>query len=496
MLAASAVITVLHGLYGENDEGKGTAWSLYGCVAICLLWMGLLMLLRDRRKKAFRIAAMVLLTGELSLQAFYNCTEQGLTASIYAEAFDRQTKEFISVMQMDVLYSEGLYRAHLANSPYVNQSAMYDYMGIGQFASSNYGSVQKLMSRLGDAVMTMRYTQTGATDATDMIFGIRYRGFLTYPDDTVREQGPGYEVYERALPLAFMASADLAKMEAFDGNPFENQNRLLSALCGENIRAYAEAERFGYDAEGAEFTATEKGFEIRSLSAESYGDVLFGIPEEGYEHAYMYIQLLPYEENAGERLLDKDMATDIAMYSSADRKGSGGRFNAVQENAVMEMTKDGNAFVLRIADFEGPEKTYRYTAQYFGYQDEAELDRAHEILKRNTFRAELVKDGYISGKVYAAEDQPLLFISIPYDAGWTYFVDGEESRPLTVVNDCFPALYLTPGEHRITLEYEAPGAIPGRILSLCGVISLLLMIVYEKRKKDKILHETKKNGHQ
>ncbi len=496
MLLFSLTVILLHANFGEGDEGKGVTLALYGTVILTVLWTALLFLLKNRTNKAFQICTFVLLICELTAQAYHNCLEQGLTSSANERGWDAQTKEFVAEIQKAGEDPEAVYRAHLGNAPNSNQSAMYDYMGIAQFASSNYETVQSLMSKLGDAVVSMRYTQAGATDATDMIFGIRYRGYLTRADAENTEKGPRFEVYERALPLGYMAATDILATEAFDGNPFENQNRFLSALCGERIEAYMVSEVFGYEETGSEYGQTEEGYYMRTLEEGVTGELLIGIPENGYDHAYIFLQLLPYEENTGERVLSADMATNVAMFSPADRKDSGARFENVHGNAIMEMTRDGNAFVVRIADFDRPELLYRWTEQYFCYQNEEELDRAHDILSRNTFRADRIDDGYLSGRVVATEERPVLFFTIPYDEGWTALVDGKPAKLIKTVRNSFISLKLEPGEHTVTLEYEAPGAAMGRIIALAGVISLLLMLLYEQKQNNKNMHESKKNGHQ
>ena len=59
------------------------------------------------------------------------------------------------------------------------------------------------------------------------------------------------------------------------------------------------------------------------------------------------------------------MVTEAAIFSTDDRKGNGARFNIVSYDSLMEMTKDGNAFVIRLADYEGPEKSLDYYLHLF-----------------------------------------------------------------------------------------------------------------------------------
>lgn len=477
-LCIAVLVFFLHDKFSKEYGEKGILYALCGTIIFFLLW-ALVLVLKKRDGRRFGILAMGLLAVELLGQAYYNCREQGLTDARNAKGWDEQTRYFVSEIAKDDNSGGYVYRAHLGNSPNANQSALYDYMGIGQFASSNYAALQSLMSKLGDAVSSMRYTQAGATDATDMIFGVRYRGYLTRWNEDGAEHGPRFEIYKRALPIAYMVSDNVLNIDRFDGNPFENQNRLISALCGERIKAYTQSSVWTYLEKNAEYLQTDSGYEIRALEDDTYAEVLLGIPMEEYEHAYVFLQLLPYEEKTSERLLDQDMATNVAMFSPADRKASGGRYENVLGNAIMEMTKDGNAFVVSIADFEGKEKCYRYTEQYFCYQEEKELDKAYHILSQNPMHIESINADEITGKVRATPEQSVLFTTVPYDKGWSIFVDGDKVIPISVINDTFIAVELSPGEHEIIMRFEAEGKGEGILLFSIGAILLLIMLLHE-----------------
>ncbi|MBQ9866340.1 MAG: YfhO family protein [Lachnospiraceae bacterium] len=477
-LALTVTVLLLHLYFGENTEGKGIEYAIYGNLILYPLWLCYVCFLGKKRRIGMIVAGLLTIM-ELGAQAYYNCREQGLVSADEVRAWDEQARQFIAEKKTDP--ADNVYRAHMGNSPYSNHSALYDYMGLGQFASSNYIKIQSLMARLGDNVSSMQYTQLGATDATDMLFGVRYRGYLTWTED--EKKGLGYEVYNRALPLGYMVSPYIFNMEYFDGNPFENQNRLISALCGEQVQAYTPADIWAHDENDAEFVINDLGYEIRKKGEDDHGEILIGIPETTYEHAYIYLQLLPYEEETKERKLPEDMAVNVAMYSTSDRKGSGVRFGSEMGNTIMEMTDDGNAFIVKIADFEGKEKCYHYTGQYMYYQDEKELDGAYEVLKQNTLRIEDFKAGYIKGKVNGSKEQPVLFLTIPYDRGWNVNVDGELVSPIAVVNDAFMAIYLQPGEHEIVMEFEAGGYLMGRVLFSAGIILFLVRLLIEFRKK-------------
>lgn len=65
-----------------------------------------------------------------------------------------------------------------------------------------------------------------------------------------------------------------------------------------------------------------------------------------------------------------------------------------------------------------------------------------------------------------------LVLSIPYDPGWTLYVDGEKTE-IDLFEDTFISVALDAGSHTIVLNYFPKGLIPGVCLS---VLSLLLFI--------------------
>ena len=80
-------------------------------------------------------------------------------------------------------------------------------------------------------------------------------------------------------------------------------------------------------------------------------------------------------------------------------------------------------------------------------------------------------------------DEPrLLVLSIPYDGGWTAYVDGEKTD-LMRANVMHCAVALQHGEHTIELIYHMPGLRTGVVISLTAVLILAGLGLYQKRKR-------------
>jgi uncharacterized membrane protein YfhO len=112
--------------------------------------------------------------------------------------------------------------------------------------------------------------------------------------------------------------------------------------------------------------------------------------------------------------------------------------------------------------------------------------QAYDILSQNQMQLADMEDGYVKG--YITFDEPgLMFTSIPYDAGWTAYVDGEKTEIETVGN-AFIALNLSEGEHVIEMKYFPPGLKPGIILTALGWI-IFAWLCGRKKKTSEMISE-------
>lgn len=96
---------------------------------------------------------------------------------------------------------------------------------------------------------------------------------------------------------------------------------------------------------------------------------------------------------------------------------------------------------------------------------------------------ELVTDGRkVSGKVDLQEDQVLL-TSIPYDKGWTAYVDGKKVS-MPIFKEAFLTLPVEKGQHEIKLIFLPEGFKLGTIISI-GCIGLFILYTIRIRKKER-----------
>ena len=94
---------------------------------------------------------------------------------------------------------------------------------------------------------------------------------------------------------------------------------------------------------------------------------------------------------------------------------------------------------------------------------------------------ENVKTGWrsLEGDIFVSTDKMLCF-SIPYDLGWSAYVDGQEVE-LYCANTTFMAIELEAGEHHIELRYWPQGMTAGIALSIVGMIGFAGLVFFERK---------------
>ena len=125
-------------------------------------------------------------------------------------------------------------------------------------------------------------------------------------------------------------------------------------------------------------------------------------------------------------------------------------------------------------------------AQAYRFCEEG-LQAVYERLNRNPLTLRVWEDDHLEGEIDAGEGGTL-FLSIPYDEGWTIQVDGRKTitRPIW---DAFTGLEVAPGRHTVVMTYEPKGLKPGACLSGAALFLLGLTVCIgrglRKKKKEK-----------
>lgn len=95
------------------------------------------------------------------------------------------------------------------------------------------------------------------------------------------------------------------------------------------------------------------------------------------------------------------------------------------------------------------------------------------------------KDGYVSAEITAQKDQ-LLLTTIPYEKGWTLWVDGVETK-ITPYQNALISVPVGQGTHTIILSFKSPGLTAGVITSCISLLLFSGTIIFTLRKRKEAL---------
>ncbi len=86
----------------------------------------------------------------------------------------------------------------------------------------------------------------------------------------------------------------------------------------------------------------------------------------------------------------------------------------------------------------------------------------------------------LTGTISTTKDKFLCF-SIPYDRGWSVYVDGKKVD-LVQANIGFMGVELSAGDHDIELRYWMPGLTAGIALSCMGLVGTVVVAIFERKR--------------
>ena len=101
-----------------------------------------------------------------------------------------------------------------------------------------------------------------------------------------------------------------------------------------------------------------------------------------------------------------------------------------------------------------------------------------DILSAQTMTVDSYDETHINGHITVYNPGQLV-LSVPYEPGWTLFVDGKEAS-IDLFEDTFISVYLPEGEHTLSLSFFPRGFIPGTVISLLCLAIYIVIELYMK----------------
>lgn len=468
---------------------KMTNSTIYATIIFVTLWCGFLFLLKNKnaQKKTVSFVLVTFILCETIISSIV-----GLPLNQDNKNYKENYKTYTDAINYIDNKDSGFYRTELCYLNTRMDPAYYGYNGISVFSSMAYESYSQLQSSLGmQGNKVNSYTYNTQTPVYNMMFNIKY---LIQTDVSLAPSSNLYKkiyttsdkksnVYESKynLPIAYCVNSKIDDWVTDEGNPFEIQSDFVKLATGySNLFKPVEYNSTDFDAvSGDDVTENGTYWLEKSDSSSNYGTETVSLSPTIDGNLYLYVKssdLKTITVNS-EKVSDITQSMEDAYILDLGYHNKGDEVLVSLDASKME--SESTSF-----DF------YCYTA------DDTVVKNMYNSLAGNSLNVESYSDTTIKGTVKAKENC-YLYSSIPYDDGWSVYVDGKKAETFEIGGTLL-AVELTPGQHKIEYKYFPVGFLYGIIISAVTVFGLCVFYIYNKsslklnkskRRKDKIIVE-------
>ena len=412
-------------------------------------------------RTALSVILTVLVVVEISASAVLGFYENG---QIKVPKFFRYTDEMEETIRK---VDDGtFYRSEVVNALMLDEAIYYPMKTVGLFGSTALERMVKVMDQLGFSTGANEYKYVGENPLTEYLLGVRYHYYRH--DDKIltgfryRATTGDINVFENPLKMSAGYLVHETIQDFFDYSsayPFRSMNRLVEDGFNESY-LFIDQEIPEPTTEGCTVEPTGSDGEYRfRFETEADDNIVFNIPvREGAENLCFYYD--------GTQVAEADLSLNGRRVLQDDLDGKMVELGGIDENTWLTVSmrlkgeEDTGIVRLSIADM-----------------DAEVLNRIAEEQKESGFTVTHFTDNSLEGKALVRGDETgrnLLFLSVPYDEGWTMKVDGKKVKP-EIIGDAFLGVRLEDGSHDISLSYVSPGFRAGVIISLVSAVVFILL---------------------
>lgn len=124
-----------------------------------------------------------------------------------------------------------------------------------------------------------------------------------------------------------------------------------------------------------------------------------------------------------------------------------------------------------VSDIESYEIDYSYIKDIHTKHDKF-------IIDKDSTKADTIK-----GVINVTKDNSYFNLAVPYDEGYNVYVDGKKVE-YEKTNISFIGFKIDKGEHNIEIKYTSPWLNIGKVVSIIGILSFIVVLFVDKRCRD------------
>ncbi|MBE6851188.1 MAG: hypothetical protein E7504_05585 [Ruminococcus sp.] len=472
MLASAVLFLTLS--YGARTEGNdpnkfviasGILASVYLIIVLCRTFMP---------KSAVQILLAAVLAFEMGQHAINGVKTVGSSDYVSYPSSGEHVDTLLA--QIEDTEDDLFYRTELSAWYSLNDPSLYGYDGFSQFSSMANKRVTTFSRLIGMPASEAgnRYYYANTSPFTNMLLNIQYMIAKDgYNADELSMSRIGVSgnctLYRNdyATSLGFMSNPAAAsyKMDT-TLNPFEQQNvvfRRMTEVGGE-LFTRIDITHVGH-----------KGYEV---SRNGYGSYSYTRKEDAPAESFLKYNYTTLKKGMVYAYMTVKNGDNMLVYHNGDKKHS---YNISRQPFITPVGyyDEGELVTLRCNLKEDAKSG---TIKVYFYQlNEDVLKEGYEALSDEMLKLTKFSDTAFTGEI-DVKQAGCLYMSVPYEEGWTVYVDGKKSK-IVPVFDAMCGVNLTEGTHTITMKYSPKGFVMGLVISISAVVLFVVLYVLERRRK-------------
>jgi uncharacterized membrane protein YfhO len=476
MLVTGAIFCVI--AYGSTqatgeDGGRDFIWS---SALLGIVYLAVIFCRRFIPKKFVQVLLACVLVFEMGSQALTGVKTVGSSSYTSYPANNEDVETLIA--QAEELDTSLFSRMELTMWYTLNDPSLYEYNGVSQFSSMANEHISTFARLLGLPASESgnRYYYGNTSPLTNMLLNIRYviakdsYNADTFTMEQVAACGKA-TLYENtmATSIGFMMPEDIA-LYSFDTtlNAFEQQNAVFTEITGITDELFTKID------------VTNVGHQGYDVARNGYGSYAITRQEDAGEESYLKYNYTTLQDGMVYAYMTVTDGDYMDVYYDGNKVHS---YNIGRQPYIMPVGSysEGDVVTLRCNLDEDVETG---TATVYFYQlNEDVLEAGYALIADELLALDSFSDTSFSGEVTAKEDG-YLYMSVPYEAGWSVYVDGKKAE-LIPLFDAVCGVKLTAGTHDIEMRYSPEGFIPGVVIGIGCIGVLVALYILERRRAGK-----------
>ncbi len=472
---------------GSKNVDDLTVFVTIACTVLLTIVLGLIV-----SKKAQAFALSVMLVCSVAAETIVANTDH-YVANQTKQNFTNGYKDFKKLQSM-VSENEDLlfYREEKSTNNARMDPCWYDYNGVSIFSSMAYEKVANLQKNIGlHGNKINSFTYNPQTPVYNSMFSIKYIYDKTSMFNDIERLSDCkyyscniaygvYSAYENnyMLNIAFPVSETLTHWDASTyTNAVDAQEDLFKLSTGvdgvyERITDYEVlyGNLLSFDQESIETGALS----FNKIDTNYDSSATVDITVDTTSNIYVYIN---------SRNLDTVSIMSQNYTNTMD----------VLDGYILDL---GTHNIGDVISIEMPMKEGSSSASVdfvaFTVNHEKFVE-GYERLSNGQIEYESFDETRFTGK-FTAEENEILYTSIPYDESWNVYIDGKRvsKDDIFAISDALIGVKVTEGEHSITFVYEAQGLNESIVIS--ALFTIILLICYTFKTNGWLFFKKKKNN--